>query len=183
MSKVLVISGHTDPKNSVVNNEILERLSVALPEVEIVRLADLYTHKPIDVAREQQHLVEADIVVFQFPLFWFSIPSLLQRWIEEVWLHGFSHGSTGTALKGKKLVLSFTVGAPEEVYINANGNAFDKLMFAQMFAAGFTGMEFAGMVHTCSVSYAMRNEPGQAEVFKAKADDHVQRLTALIATL
>lgn len=133
--------------------------------------------------REQQRLVEADIVVFQFPLFWFSIPSLLQRWIEEVWLHGFSHGSTGTALKGKKLILSFTVGAPEEVYINANGNAFDKLMFAQMFAAGFTGMEFAGMVHTCSVSYAMRNEPGQAEVFKAKADDHVQRLTALIATL
>jgi general stress protein 14 len=183
MSKVLVISGHTAPKDSVVNNEILERLSVALPEVEIVRLADLYTHKPIDVEREQQRLVEADIVVFQFPLFWFSIPSLLQRWIEEVWLHGFSHGSTGTALKGKKLILSFTVGAPEEVYINANSNAFDKLMFAQMFAAGFTGMEFAGMVHTCSVSYAMRNEPGQAEVFKAKADDHVQRLTALIATL
>ena len=183
MSKVLIISGHTDPKDSVVNNEILDRLSVTLPEAEIVRLADLYTHKPIDVAREQQRLVEADIVVFQFPLFWFSIPSLLQRWIEEVWLRGFSHGSTGTALKGKKLILSFTVGAPEEVYINDNGNAFDKLMFAQMFAAGFTGMEFAGMIYTCSVSYAMRNEAGQAEVFKAKADDQVQRLTALIANL
>ena len=74
-------------------------------------------------------------------------------------------------------------GAPEEVYINDNGNAFDKLMFAQMFAAGFTGMEFAGMIYTCSVSYAMRNEAGQAEVFKAKADDHAQRLTALIANL
>lgn len=114
MSKVLIISGHTDPKDSVVNNEILDRLSVTLPEAEIVRLADLYTHKPIDVAREQQRLVEADIVVFQFPLFWFSIPSLLQRWMEEVWLRGFSHGSTGTALKGKKLILSFTVGAPKK---------------------------------------------------------------------
>ena len=56
MSKVLIISGHTDPKDSVVNNEILDRLSVTLPEAEIVRLADLYTHKPIDVAREQQRL-------------------------------------------------------------------------------------------------------------------------------
>lgn len=183
MSKVLVISGHTDPKDSVVNNEILDRLGAALPEAEIVRLADLYTHKPFDVAAEQKRLVEADVVVFQFPLFWFNIPSLLQRWMEEVWLHGFSHGSTGNALKGKKLVLSFTTGAPEEVYVNGETNHFNQLLFSEMFAAGFVGMEFAGMVYTCGVSYALRTEAGNVEAFKAKADDHVQRLVKHLAAL
>ena len=103
MLHTLIVSGHTDLHNSVANRRILDTLERELPGAEVLRLDALYTNKPIDVPTEQDRLRRADVIVFQFPLFWFNIPSLLQRWMEEVWLHGFSHGTTGKALVHKKL--------------------------------------------------------------------------------
>lgn len=116
MKNVLIISGHTDLAASVANKTILETLNERLPETEIVKLDELYPDFKIDVEAEQQKLLRADIIVLQFPLFWYSAPSILERWMEETFRHGFSHGSTGDKLKGKKLVLSFTTGAPEALY-------------------------------------------------------------------
>ena len=107
MKKVLIVSGHSNIQHdSVVNSLILKQ---ALPQVEIDSLCELYPDFKIDVAAEQAKLLEADVIVFQFPLYWFAKPSILQRWEEEVFLHGFSHGSNGDKLKGKKLIVSFTV--------------------------------------------------------------------------
>lgn len=116
MNNVLIISGHTDLATSVANKTILETLARRLPEAEIVKLDELYPDFKINVEAEQQRLLRADIIVLQYPLFWYSAPSLLERWMEETFRHGFSHGSTGDKLKGKKLVLSFTTGAPETMY-------------------------------------------------------------------
>ena len=116
MKNVLIISGHTNLAASVANKTILETLNERLPEAEIVKLDELYPDFKIDVEAEQQKLLRADIIVLQFPLFWYSAPSILERWMEETFRHGFSHGSTGDKLKGKKLVLSFTTGAPEALY-------------------------------------------------------------------
>ena len=52
----------------------------------------------------------------QFPLFWYSWPSAMQKWVEDIFTHGFSHGSTGNKLKGKKILFSLTTGASEEAY-------------------------------------------------------------------
>ena len=116
MKDILIISGHTDLAASVANRTILETLGERLPEAEIVKLDELYPDFKIDVENEQRRLLRADIIVLQFPVFWYSVPSILERWMEETFRHGFSHGSTGDKLKGKKLVLSFTTGAPEEMY-------------------------------------------------------------------
>ena len=102
MKNVLIISGHTDLAASVANKTILETLNERLPEAEIVKLDELYPDFKIDVEAEQQKLLRADIIVLQFPLFWYSAPSILERWMEETFRHGFSHGSTGDKLKGKE---------------------------------------------------------------------------------
>ncbi|MDE6410718.1 MAG: NAD(P)H-dependent oxidoreductase [Muribaculaceae bacterium] len=44
--------------------------------------------------------MEADTVVFEFPFWWYSAPSLMRRYFELVLSHGFAYGSTGTALHG-----------------------------------------------------------------------------------
>ena len=116
MKNILIISGHTNLAASVANKTILETLNERLPEAEIVKLDELYPDFKIDVEAEQQKLLRADIIVLQFPLFWYSAPSILERWMEETFRHGFSHGSTGDKLKDKKLILSFTTGAPETLY-------------------------------------------------------------------
>lgn len=39
----------------------------------------------------------------------------MKQWLDEVFVHGFAHGSTAK-LGGKKLILSFTTGAPQALY-------------------------------------------------------------------
>lgn len=72
MNNVLIISGHTDLATSVANKTILETLARRLPEAEIVKLDELYPDFKINVEAEQQRLLRADIIVLQYPLFWYS---------------------------------------------------------------------------------------------------------------
>ena len=128
MKNIIVISGHTDLATSVANKTILDTLAQELPDAGIVKLDSLYPDFNIDVEAEQQRLLGADIIVFEFPIFWYSWPSMLHRYVEEVFQHGFSHGTTGDKLKGKKLVLSFTTGAPAGAYTHdAMGLTVDDL--------------------------------------------------------
>lgn len=185
MLHALIVSGHTDLQDSVANRHILDTLERELPGAEVLRLDALYTHKPIDVAAEQDRLRRADLVVLQFPLFWFGAPGLLHRWMEEVWAHGFSHGTGGDALKGKRLLVSLTTGAPGEFYTPQGASApdFTNLMQGFINSAAFTGMEFAGIESTCGVSYALRTDPALLSEIKAKAEAHARRLIARIQAL
>ncbi|MEH8026365.1 NAD(P)H-dependent oxidoreductase [Gallibacterium anatis] len=63
------------------------------------------------MAAEQNRLMQADTIVLQFPFYWYSYPALLKKWVDEVFVYSFAHGSTGDKVKGKKLVMSFTTGA------------------------------------------------------------------------
>ncbi|MFZ7230357.1 NAD(P)H-dependent oxidoreductase [Avibacterium avium] len=116
MNSVLIISGHPDLDHSVANREILAQLEKALPQAEIVRLDLAYPNYQIDVAAEQNRLLNADTIVLQFPFYWYSYPALLKKWVDDVFVYGFAHGSTGGKLAGKKLLISFTTGAAAEQY-------------------------------------------------------------------
>ena len=92
------MSGH--PRlgdDSVANKTILEELASLLPEAMIDHLDELYPDYAFDVEAEQAKLAAADVIVLQYPLWWYGWPSLLQKWVEDVFVRGFSHGSTGTA--------------------------------------------------------------------------------------
>ena len=79
MKNILIVSGHPDLNNSFANKNILEELNSLLPEAEFAYLDKLYPDFRIDIETEQKRLLRADIIVFQFPLFWYSAPSLLHR--------------------------------------------------------------------------------------------------------
>lgn len=89
MKNILIVSGYTDLNNSVANKKILEELNKYLPNAEIDYLSELYQDYRINVEIEQDKLLKADIIVLQYPLFWYSMPSLLEKWMEEVFKHGF----------------------------------------------------------------------------------------------
>lgn len=185
MNHVLIISGHTDLKTSVANKTILDNLANLLPEARIVKLDECYPDFRIDAEKEQANLLWADIVILQFPIFWYSAPSLLERWMEETFRHGFSHGSAGDKLKGKRLVLSYTSGAPAEMYSKdgAMGHDIGDYLLCFRSACALTQMVYAGDVFTGGVSYANRTTPQLIDAQKAVAADHAKRLAALIGTL
>lgn len=177
MNNILIISGHTDLNDSVANKKILELLAESLPQSRQVLLDKLYPDFAIDVEAEQEKLLWADIIVLQFPVFWFSMPSLMHRWMECTFLHGFSHGSSGDKLRGKKLVLSYTTGAPSDAV------PFDDFFLFLKAAAQFTGMEYAGTIATGSVSYQMRQDPELLAQIDAKAAEHAQRLVQFLTSM
>ena len=186
MKKVLIVSGHTDLNNSFANKIILEKLARDLPEAVFDYLDKEYPEFTIDVKVEQQKLVDADIIVLQFPVFWYSYPSLMHRWMEDVFEHGFSHGSKGKALLGKKLVASFTTGAPEEMYVKNGPQLYpiDELVIpAIKSTANLCSMDYAGYVYTGGVSYASRPDAEKMKVMQAKAEKHAERLEELLKTM
>jgi NAD(P)H dehydrogenase (quinone) len=45
-----------------------------------------------DITAEQVKLKNADAVIFQFPMWWFSMPAILKGWVERVFAAGFAYG-------------------------------------------------------------------------------------------
>lgn len=178
MKNILVVSGHTDLNNSVANKTILEELQKNLPNADFLILDKLYPTFQINTEAEQQRIVNSDIIVLQFPLFWYSVPSIMSRWIEEVFVHGFSHGSTGNKVRGKKLVLSFTSGAPEEMYQTGGLQNYpieDFLPPLKQFA-NLCGMDWCGYIYSGGLSYANRNDETKLKQMHDKSLEHASRL-------
>ena len=173
MKNILIVSGHTNLNNSVANKKILEELSKKIPNAEIDYLSKLYPDYKINIEEEQQKLLKADIIVLQYPLFWYSMPSLLEKWMEEVFKHGFSHGTAGDKLKDKKVIVSLTTGAPEEAY-----NNIDEFLNPIKASCKLCQMEYIGSIVTYGVSYQLRNEKGKE--IEDKAINHADRLIEMI---
>lgn len=178
MKNILVVSGHTDLNNSVANKTILEELQKDLTQAEFVFLDKLYSTFQINREVEQQRLLNADIIVLQFPFFWYGVPSIMSRWMEEVFVHGFSHGSTGDKLSGKKLVVSFTSGAPEETYQKGGlqNYSIEEFLPPLKQFANLCKMEWCGYVYTGGLSYANRNDKTKLKQMHDKALEHEKRL-------
>jgi NAD(P)H dehydrogenase (quinone) len=108
-----------------------------VPNIEIRHALDHGTVPP-DIASELEKLRTAELVVFQFPLWWSSAPAILKGWFDRVLSFAHVADSEGIAgrqpyLRGKKAMLVTTLEAPEETQpgvhellapINANTLAF-----------------------------------------------------------
>lgn len=185
MKNVLVVSGHTDLNDSVANKIILEEVKRFITEAEIDCLDQLYPDFKIDAKAEQAKLEKAEVVVLQFPMFWYSAPSILHRWLEQTFLHGWSHGSEGDKLKGKKLVVSLTSGAPEEYYhtYGASEHEIKDFILSLIATANLVQMEYAGFVYTGGVSYQARLDPEVLAQIKEKSIAHALQLVNMIKEL
>jgi putative NADPH-quinone reductase len=121
--KILILFAHPSLDRSEVNAELLRAASA----VEGISIVDLYGEYPtyqIDIDREQQRLLEHDVVIFMFPLYWYSTPAILKEWQDLVLEYGFAYGADGTALNGKTLLCAITAGGPEEAYRAEGFNHF-----------------------------------------------------------
>lgn len=182
---ILIVSGHPDLNNSFANRIILDEIQERLPESRTSYLDRLYPDYKIDVATEQQKLIEADVIVLQFPFYWYSIPALMKKWIEDVFVHGFSHGSTGNKLHGKKLIISFTSGAPEEMYKHdgLQNYTIEEFIPPLKQFANLCGLEWVGFVYTGGLSYLNKNDEEKEAQMKQKSIEHAERLVSQIRSL
>ncbi|MCF2858726.1 NAD(P)H-dependent oxidoreductase [Pseudoalteromonas sp. SMS1] len=184
MSQVVVISGHPNSQGSNANQVILNALNQAISNLDIRYLDKLYADYQIDIKSEQDALIDADIIVLQFPFYWYSVPALLKKWVDEVFAYDFAFGANGDKLKGKDLILSFTVGGPEESYdpLGYNHFSIEQLIYPLKQTAYLTGLNFNRPIYTHRMVY-IEGVYNKLEDVKNRAASHAQRLIELIDEL
>ena len=73
-----------------------------------------------DLEAEMCKVEWCDLMIWQFPLWWFSVPAILKGWFDRVFamgrFYGYGHIYETGILKGKKALLSLTTGGPWDSY-------------------------------------------------------------------
>lgn len=73
-----------------------------------------------DIKVEQEKLRKADLVIFQFPVWWFGMPAIMKGWADRVFARGFAYlpgrkHETGM-MKGKLAMIAASTGTSADTY-------------------------------------------------------------------
>lgn len=120
--KVLIVSGHPDLDRSRANKELLRQVDKSYATVH--NLSEHHSGYEFNIQAEQDLLIKHDRIVLLFPLYWYSMPALMKKWLDDVFLPGFAYARGGDKLAGKEFLVATTVGAPREGYRAGGFNNF-----------------------------------------------------------
>ena len=134
MSKILVILGHPDSQsfNAAIFDAYVKNLDQQRHEVQTLQLGEMpfdpvmrhgYRQRmpPCAEIERSQALVQwAEKIVFIYPVWWSSMPSLLKGWLDRVLTPGFAYNMKGAVsikhLAGRTAELFMTCDAPGFYY-------------------------------------------------------------------
>jgi len=132
-----------------------------------------------DVDAEIAKIEAADLMIWQFPMWWFGLPAVLKGWVDRTFVmgrvYGYGHIYETGRFKGKRALLSLTTGGPEGAYVKDGFNGDIQAMLRPM-QRGM--LEFTGFsVLQAQVVYApVRADDAQRQAWLAQ---WAQRLEAI----
>lgn len=100
-----------------------------------------------DIKKEMDKLAWADHIVFQFPLWWFSVPAIMKGWFDRVLVKGFSYDAGKVfekgLLKGKTASFTVTTQSPDSAYTEkgVQGATLNQLLLHITQTLRFVGVE------------------------------------------
>ncbi|AZL60527.1 flavodoxin family protein [Tabrizicola piscis] len=182
MTQTLILLFHPDIEKSKAN-AALQAAAQTIPGTRVVDIRARYPDGVIDMhtdsVSEARALLEADRIVLQFPLQWYSTPPLLKAWQDAVltrmyYIHPHTEGDK---LAGTPLMIAATAGNTPGAYGRGGANHFtmDELLAPLKATALRCGLPW----HSPHLVFrADRLEP--AELAAAK-DDYIRALQGFIA--
>ncbi len=182
--RTLIILSHPDFANSLANKTILNEITDSHLDFELRHLDSLYTGYQIDVEAEQNALINADNIVWQFPFYWYSVPASLKNWMDKVLSFNFAYGPEGDKLAGKNLIISTTIGGPAHSYQPLGYNHFRVIDFLKPLeqTAYLAKMNYLEPIHTNSCVYIPGVYNVKEEV-EERARSHAAKLIQIIRDL
>lgn len=153
----LMILAHPNINDSIANKTISESLQQHLPNIETRNIHQLYSNYQIDVEAEQAALLRHDLIVLQYPMYWFNMPAILKIWFDSVFAYKFAYGSQGNKLKGKKLLISLTVGQPEQNFQLDDQNTINNFLQSVKKSAIYAQMNYLEPIILYGVSTVSGN--------------------------
>ncbi len=125
--------------------------SRANPDYLVYALEQRHNHQrntlAPDVQQELDKLLRADLVIFNFPIYWFSMPAIMKGWIDRVLVSGVCYGGmrfyNRGGLTGKRAMLAMTIGGQPHMLVKGgvHGDLNDMLRPILRGTLAYTGME------------------------------------------
>lgn len=173
----LMILAHPQFEHSIANKTISDIVSREEPNLEIRNIHQLYPNYQIDVKAEQTALLAHDLVILQYPMYWFNMPAILKIWFDEVFTYQFAYGSKGNKLKGKYLLPSLTIGQPAVNFKEKDHFLVDDFLQPVKRSAEYAQMNYLDYIALYGVSIVSGYPESE---IKDKACMHAQKLLAVI---
>ena len=157
MKNVLILNGH-QYYDVVAKGELTAAfINTAKDYLEDKGFIVKTTHieKGYDIKEESEKLVWADYVIFQYPVYWMSMPWIAKKYFDEVLTQGVHYSGDGRSredasktygsggLLKSKYMLSLTYNCPESEFDNKNG-FFDGLSLDESHVAVHKIFQFCG---------------------------------------
>jgi len=183
MNLLIIYSNH---QKENFNWQLLEKIKAKMTEKECqVVVRDLYELKfdpvlkpddfdkisrgtpPDDIAKEQEFVRWADVLLFIYPVWWGGMPAITKGYIDKVLSWGFAYKSNGNGivyplLNDKKAVVMSSLGQTKDEYEKGMFQAMSRVNSEGVF--GFCGIQvleqlFFPSIHTVTPE-------GKEEYFK-----------------
>ncbi|KAL7067313.1 flavodoxin-like fold family protein [Cryptosporidium serpentis] len=169
-ARILVIFSH--PGKSIANQAIINILVEKFGQnIQVRHLDQLYPNQRIDVEAEQRALVSAELIVLQFPMYWYNMPPSLKNWLDLVLSYGFAYG-TSYKLKDKHILVSITTGSENKNYEETTVNDF---LTSLKSTSEFTKMKFAGILAVHSM-LLVPGLMGEESDIRKRANNHANQV-------
>jgi len=137
-----------------------------------------------DVAEEIAKFKAADVVIYQYPVFWFMVPAALKKYMDDVFAYGeffaYTDGPYGSGgmMQGKQVLISTTWNAPEAAFNDPDtffgGASADDAVLPMRKAHAYCG--FGELAHF-SVHNVVRDP--QLEANRARFLNHLRTVFSL----
>jgi NAD(P)H dehydrogenase (quinone) len=132
-----------------------------------------------DIQDEIDKLLACDMLILQFPLWWFSVPAMMKGWIDRVFVNGVVYGKgrrfdTG-GLKGRRAMVCTTTACHAEMaeHDGLLGHLNINLWHLQHGTLGYAGFEVLEPFAAWSIQYTT------PEHRQAYLDAYARRLAAI----
>ena len=119
LRKVVILLAHPNIKASQANKALIDAVS-DIEGVAVFNLYELSEDIAFNVDEWSKIISDTSAVIYQFPFYWMSAPSLLKKWQDEV----FTFLSKTPAVAGKPLMVVTTTGSEYEAYRSGGRNRF-----------------------------------------------------------
>jgi modulator of drug activity B len=197
MKKIFIINGgqefaHSGGKfNQTVTDWTIDYLTQN-PQYEVKTTA---IQEEIDLNKEVEKFVWADLIIYHTPVWWFQLPNLFKKYIDDVFTAGHNKGiyksdgrsrtnpdinyGTGGLLHGRKYMLTTSWNAPATAF-TLPGEFFnetsvdDGVMFGFHKMNKFVGMEKLSGFHFHDVEKGATSE--NISIFKKEYTQHLDQI-------
>lgn len=132
-----------------------------------------------DIAAELEKVLRCDVLILQFPLWWFSVPAIMKGWIDRVFVHSVAYGK-GMRLdqggfRGRRAMLVMTTGCQQQM-AQPDGLIGDlEVMLYHLHAGTLAYTGFSVLPPFCAYSIHYCDDAARQRYL----DDYAERLRTL----